>query len=136
METDEKCDGEEVDAQSEEDDRTNSVIRKTAQTGEAGEGSGKIETSDTLTEDDSLQHKEGNESEETELSQEEASALETDEKADVLADEDKASDPNEVEKEPGEQDLESAGCSRAESKEDLRGGRKGKGKSKDDCTMS
>eukprot|EP00076_Gallus_gallus_P010011 XP_004942541.1 leucine-rich repeat flightless-interacting protein 1 isoform X26 [Gallus gallus] len=135
-ETDEKCDGEEVDAQSEEDDRTNSVIRKTAQTGEAGEGSGKIETSDTLTEDDSLQHKEGNESEETELSQEEASALETDEKADVLADEDKASDPNEVEKEPGEQDLESAGCSRAESKEDLRGGRKGKGKSKDDCTMS
>ncbi|XP_004942541.2 leucine-rich repeat flightless-interacting protein 1 isoform X13 [Gallus gallus] len=136
VETDEKCDGEEVDAQSEEDDRTNSVIRKTAQTGEAGEGSGKIETSDTLTEDDSLQHKEGNESEETELSQEEASALETDEKADVLADEDKASDPNEVEKEPGEQDLESAGCSRAESKEDLRGGRKGKGKSKDDCTMS
>ncbi|XP_052530550.1 leucine-rich repeat flightless-interacting protein 1 isoform X10 [Tympanuchus pallidicinctus] len=140
LETDEKCDGEEVDAQSEEDDRTNSVMRKTAQTGEAGERTGKIETMDTLTEGDSLQHKKGNESEETGHLQEEASALKTDGKADVLAGENKASDSNEAEKAPGEnvpeQDLESAGCNRAESKEDLRGGRKGKGKSKDDCTMS
>uniref|UniRef100_A0A8C9ENL6 LRR binding FLII interacting protein 1 n=1 Tax=Pavo cristatus TaxID=9049 RepID=A0A8C9ENL6_PAVCR len=139
LETDEKCDGE-VDAQSEEDDRTDSVIRKTAQTGEAGERTGKIETSGTLTEDDSLQHKKGNESEETGHLQEEASALKTAEKADVLADENQASDSNEVEKAPGEnvleQDLESAGCNRAESKEDLRGGRKGKGRSRDDCTMS
>ncbi|XP_042678450.1 leucine-rich repeat flightless-interacting protein 1 isoform X3 [Centrocercus urophasianus] len=140
LETDEKCDGEEVDAQSEEDDRTNSVMRKTAQTGEAGERTGKIETMDTLTEGDSLQHKKGNESEETGRLQEEASALKTDEKADVLAGENKASDSNEAEKAPSEnvpeQDLETAGCNRAESKEDLRGGRKGKGKSKDDCTMS
>ncbi|XP_031460414.1 leucine-rich repeat flightless-interacting protein 1 isoform X2 [Phasianus colchicus] len=140
METDEKCDGEEVDAQGEEDDRTNSVIRKTAQPGEAGERTGKIETIDTLTEDDSSQHEKGNESEETGHLQEEASALKTDKKADELADENKASDSNDVEKAPGEnvleQDLESAGCNRAESKEDLRGGRKGKGKSKDDCTMS
>ncbi|XP_010711576.1 leucine-rich repeat flightless-interacting protein 1 isoform X10 [Meleagris gallopavo] len=140
LETDEKCDGEEVDAQSEEDDRTNSVIRKIAQTGEAGERTGKIETIDALTEGDSLQHKKGNESEETGHLQEEASALKTDKKADVVADENKASDSNEVENAPGEnvleQDLESAGCNRAESKEDLRGGRKGKGKSKDDCTMS
>ncbi|XP_042730880.1 leucine-rich repeat flightless-interacting protein 1 isoform X7 [Lagopus leucura] len=140
LETDEKCDGEEVDAQSEEDDRTNSVMRKTAQTGEEGERTGKIETMDTLTEGDSLQHNKGNESEETGRLQEEASALKTDEKADVLAGENKASDSNEAEKAPGEnvpeQDLESAGCNRAESKEDLRGGRKGKGKSKDDCTMS
>ncbi|XP_048810061.1 leucine-rich repeat flightless-interacting protein 1 isoform X2 [Lagopus muta] len=140
LETDEKCDGEEVDAQSEEDDRTNSVMRKTAQTGEEGDRTGKIETMDTLTEGDSLQHNKGNESEETGRLQEEASALKTDEKADVLAGENKASDSNEAEKAPGEnvpeQDLESAGCNRAESKEDLRGGRKGKGKSKDDCTMS
>ncbi|XP_072197407.1 leucine-rich repeat flightless-interacting protein 1 isoform X7 [Excalfactoria chinensis] len=139
LETDEKRDGGEAEAQSEEDDGTSSVIRKAAPTGEAGERTGKTETSDTLTEDDVLQRKKGNESE-TGHSQEEASALKTDEKADVSAEGNEASDSNEVEKAPGdsglEQDLESAGCNRAESKEDLRGGRKGKGKSRDDCTMS
>ncbi|XP_015723521.1 leucine-rich repeat flightless-interacting protein 1 isoform X9 [Coturnix japonica] len=140
LETDEKRDGGESDAQSEEDDGTSSMIRKAAPTGEAGERTGKIKTSDTLTKDDGLQHKEGNESEEAGHSQEEASALKTDEKADVSAEGNEASDSNEVEKAPGdsglEQDLESAGCNRAESKEDLRGGRKGKGKSRDDCTVS
>ncbi|XP_021255442.1 leucine-rich repeat flightless-interacting protein 1 isoform X5 [Numida meleagris] len=140
LETDEKCSGEEVGAQSEENDRTNSGIRNTAQAGGAGETAAKIETSDTLTEGDSLQHKKGDEPEETGHSQEEASSSKTDEKADVMADENKASDSDEVEKVTDEnvleQDLENAGSNRAESKEDLRGGRKGKGKSKDDCTIS
>eukprot|EP00075_Anas_platyrhynchos_P028526 XP_027317779.1 leucine-rich repeat flightless-interacting protein 1 isoform X24 [Anas platyrhynchos] len=137
LETDEKSDdGEKADTQNGEDDGANGEVKKTAQASEAGKRTGEIETEVPLTEDDSLRHKNGDESGEAGHLQGEASSLKTDEKADVLEDESKASDSNEVEKIPdvSEQDLESA--YRAESKEDLQGGRRGKGKSRDDCTIS
>ncbi|XP_032046144.1 leucine-rich repeat flightless-interacting protein 1 isoform X2 [Aythya fuligula] len=136
LETDEKSDGEKADTQNGEDDGANGEVKKTAQAREAGKRTGEIETEVPSTEDDSLRHKNGDESGEAGHLQGEASSLKTDEKADVLEDESKASDSNEVEKVPdvSEQDLESA--YRAESKEDLQGGRRGKGKSRDDCTIS
>ncbi|KAM6200498.1 leucine-rich repeat flightless-interacting protein 1 isoform 1-T1 [Sarcoramphus papa] len=139
LETDEKCDGEKADRQKEEGDGANGAVGKTAQTDEAGERTDKIETKDALTEDDSLQHKKGDEPEEAGRLQGEAS-WKTDEKTDVMEDEIKESDSNKVEKIPDEnvleQDLESAGNNKDDSKEDLQGGRRGKGKSRDDCTIS
>ncbi|XP_074451374.1 leucine-rich repeat flightless-interacting protein 1 isoform X11 [Larus michahellis] len=138
LETDEKCDAEKADTQK-EGGGANGAVGKTAQTDEARERTDKIETKDPLTEDDSLQHKKGDEPEEAGCLQGEAS-WKTDEKTDVMEDEIKASDSNKVEKIPdenvSEQDLESAGNNRDESKEDLQGGRRGKGKSRDDCTIS
>ncbi|KAM6081054.1 leucine-rich repeat flightless-interacting protein 1 isoform 8-T8 [Theristicus caerulescens] len=139
LETDEKCDGEKADAQKGEGDGANGGVGKTAQTDEAGERTDKIETEDTLTEGDSLHHKKEDEHEETGCLQGEVS-WKTDEKTDVMEDEIKASDSNKVEKIADEnvleQDLESAGNNRDESKEDLQGGRRSKGKSRDDCTIS
>ncbi|KAM6348209.1 leucine-rich repeat flightless-interacting protein 1 isoform 1-T1 [Alca torda] len=138
LETDEKCDAEKADTQ-EEGDGANGADGKTAQTDKARERTDKIETKDALTEDDSLQHKKGDEPEEAGRLQGEAS-WKPDEKTDVMEDEIKASDSNKVEKIPdenvSEQDLESDGNNRDESKEDLQGGRRGKGKSRDDCTIS
>uniref|UniRef100_A0A8B9IN08 LRR binding FLII interacting protein 1 n=1 Tax=Anser cygnoides TaxID=8845 RepID=A0A8B9IN08_ANSCY len=138
LKTDEKSDGEKADTQSGEDDGANGVVKKTVEASEAGKRTGEIETEVPLTEDDSLRHKKGDESGEAGHLQGEASSLKTDEKADVLEDESKASDSNEVEKIPdvSEQDLESAYSNREESKEDLQGGRRAKGKSRDDCTIS
>ncbi|XP_055573886.1 leucine-rich repeat flightless-interacting protein 1 isoform X23 [Falco cherrug] len=134
LETGEKCDGEKADTQKEEGGGANGAVGKIAQTGEAGEGTNKIET-----EDDSLQHKEGDELEETGLLQGESS-WKTDEKTDVMEDEIKSSNSTKVGKIPDEkvleQDLESADNNKDESKEDLQGGRRGKGKSRDDCTIS
>ncbi|KAM9284113.1 leucine-rich repeat flightless-interacting protein 1 isoform 1-T1 [Cariama cristata] len=139
LETDEKCDGEKADTQKREDDGANDAVGKTAQTEETVERTGKTETEDALTEDDSLQHEKGAEPEETECLQGETSQK-TDVTTDVMEDEIKTSDSNTVEKIPdenvSEQDLESAGSNRDESKEDLQGGRRGKGKSRDDCTIS
>ncbi|XP_059676699.1 leucine-rich repeat flightless-interacting protein 1 isoform X2 [Gavia stellata] len=139
LETDEKCDGEKADTQKGEGDGGNGAVGKPAQTDKAGERTDKTETEDTLTEDDSLQHEKEDEPEETGCLQGEAT-WKTDEKSDVMEDEIKASDSNKVEKKPDEnvsqQDLESAGNHRDESKEDLQGGRRGKGKSRDDCTVS
>ncbi|XP_052649703.1 leucine-rich repeat flightless-interacting protein 1 isoform X27 [Harpia harpyja] len=139
LETDEKCDGEKADTQKEEGGGVNGAVGKTAQTDEAGERTDKIETEDALTEDDSLQHKKGDEPEETGCLQGEAS-WKTDEKTDVIEDEIKSSDSNKVEKIADEnvleQDLESAGNNRDESKEDLQGGRRGRGKPRDDCIIS
>ncbi|KAM9189379.1 uncharacterized protein V3H86_004777 [Mergus octosetaceus] len=136
LETDEKSDGEKADTQNGEDDGANGEVKKTAQASEAGKRTGEIETEVPLTEGDSLWHKNRDESGEAGHLQGEASSLKTDEKADMLEDESKASDSNEVEKIPdvSEQDLERA--YREESKEDLQGGRRGKGKSRDDCTIS
>ncbi|XP_054064072.1 leucine-rich repeat flightless-interacting protein 1 isoform X8 [Rissa tridactyla] len=138
LETDEKCDAEKADTQK-EGGGANGAVGKTAQTDETRERTDKIETKDPLTEDDSLQHKKGDEPEEAGRLQGEAS-WKTDEKTDVMEDEIKASDSNKVEKIPdenvSEQDLEGAGNNRDESKEDLQGGRRGKGKSRDDCTIS
>ncbi|XP_075612095.1 leucine-rich repeat flightless-interacting protein 1 isoform X29 [Balearica regulorum gibbericeps] len=138
LETNEKCDGEKADTQKEEGDGANGAVGKTAQTEEARERTDKIETKGALTEDDSLQH-EKDEPKETRSLQEEAS-WKTEEKTNVMEDEIKASDCNEVDKIPDEnvleQDLESAGNNRDESKEDVQGGRRGKGKSRDDCTIS
>ncbi|GAB0191815.1 leucine-rich repeat flightless-interacting protein 1 [Grus japonensis] len=137
LETDQKCDGEKADTQKEEGDGANGAVGKTAQTEEARERTDKIETEGALTEDDSLQH-EKDEPKETGILQEEASWKT--EKTNVMEDEIKASDCNEVDKIPDEnvleQDLESADNNRDESKEDLQGGRRGKGKSRDDCTIS
>uniref|UniRef100_A0A8C0HN84 LRR binding FLII interacting protein 1 n=1 Tax=Buteo japonicus TaxID=224669 RepID=A0A8C0HN84_9AVES len=127
LETDEKCDGEKADTQKEEDVGANGAVGKTAQTDEAGERTDKIETKDALTEDDSLQHKKGDEPEETGCLEGEAS-WKTDEKTDVIEDEIKSSDSNKVEKIADEnvleQDLETAGNNRDESKEDLQSGRR------------
>ncbi|XP_049657983.1 leucine-rich repeat flightless-interacting protein 1 isoform X10 [Accipiter gentilis] len=139
LETDEKCDGEKADTQKEEGGGTNSAVGKTAQTDEAGERTDKIETKDALTEDDSLQHKKGDEPEETRCLQGETS-WKIDEKTDVIKDEIKSSGSNKVEKISDENvlepDLESAGNKRDESKEDLQSGRRGKGKPRDDCIIS
>ncbi|XP_035187607.1 leucine-rich repeat flightless-interacting protein 1 isoform X3 [Oxyura jamaicensis] len=138
LETDEKSDGEKADTQNGEDDGANGVVKKTVQASEGGKRTGETETEVPLTEDDSLQHKKGDESGEAGHLQGEASSLKTDEKADVLEGESKGSDSNEVEKIPdvSEQDLESAYSNREESKEDLQGGRRAKGKSRDECTIS
>ncbi|XP_075287270.1 leucine-rich repeat flightless-interacting protein 1 isoform X13 [Opisthocomus hoazin] len=134
LETDEKCDGEKADTQKE-----GGAVRKTAQTDKAGERPDKIEAEDALTEDDSLQDKKGEKSEETGCLQGEVS-WKTDEKTDVMEDEIDTLDSNKVEKisdeNVSEQDLESAGNNKDESKEDLQGGRRGKGRSRDDCTVS
>lgn len=134
LETDKKCDEEKAYTQKHEADRTNGAAGKTAQTDEAGE-EGKLETEDIWTKDDSLQHKKADEPEETG-----EASWNSEEKTDVMEDEIKASDSNKVEKIPDEnvmeQDLESAGNNSDESKEDVRSGRRGKGKSRDDCTIS
>ncbi|XP_068264289.1 leucine-rich repeat flightless-interacting protein 1 isoform X2 [Nyctibius grandis] len=139
LETDEKCDGEKADTQKGEGDGANAAVRRTAQMVKAGERIDETETEDALTEDDSLQHEKVDEPEETGCLQGEASRK-TDEKTEVMEDEIEASNSTKVEKIPDEnvleQDLESAGNNRDESKEDLQGGRKGKGKSRDDCTIS
>ncbi|XP_065493275.1 leucine-rich repeat flightless-interacting protein 1 isoform X3 [Caloenas nicobarica] len=138
LETEGKCDGDKADTQKEEGDG-NSAVGKTDQMDKAGEGTDKIETEAALTADDSFQHKKGDEPEETGHLQEEAS-WKTDEKTDVIEDEIKASDSNKVEKiedeDVSEQDLESASNNKDESKEDLQGGRRSKGRSRDDCTIS
>ncbi|XP_061858233.1 leucine-rich repeat flightless-interacting protein 1 isoform X2 [Colius striatus] len=137
--SDAKCDEEKDDTQKEECDRANDAVGKTAQTDEAGERTDKIETKDAFIEDDSWQRKTGDKPEETGCLQGEAS-WKTDEKTDVMEDELKASDPNEEKKitdeNVSEQDLESAGNNRDQSKEDLQGSRRGKGKSRDDCAIS
>ncbi|XP_028940818.1 leucine-rich repeat flightless-interacting protein 1, partial [Antrostomus carolinensis] len=139
LETDEDCDGEKADPQEGEDDGANDAVGETAQTAKAREGTDKTESENALTEDDSLQHEKGDELEETGCLQGEASRK-TDEKTDVMEDEIRASDSNKVEKIPDEnileQDLGSAVLNKDESKEDLQGGRRGKGKSRDDCTIS
>lgn len=135
LETDKKCDEEKAYTQKYEGDGTKGAAGKTAQTDEAGEGKGKIETEDILTKADSLQQKKADEAEETG-----EASWKTEEKTDVMEDEIKASDSNKVEKRPDEnvmeQDLESAGTNREESKEELQSGRRGKGRSRDDCTIS
>ncbi|XP_064516463.1 leucine-rich repeat flightless-interacting protein 1 isoform X16 [Pseudopipra pipra] len=138
LESDEKCDGEKTQAEKEEGDGANDAVGKTAHTDKAGEGTDQMGTKDALTKDNSLQHKQ-DEPEETGCLQGEA-LLNADEKADVMEDEIKASDSNSMEKIQDEsvleQDLESAVINRAESKEDLQGSRKGRGRSRDDCTIS
>ncbi|XP_027533872.1 leucine-rich repeat flightless-interacting protein 1 isoform X7 [Neopelma chrysocephalum] len=138
LESDEKCDGEKTQAEKEEGDGANGAVGRTAHTDKAGEGTDKMGTKDALTKDDNLQHKQ-DEPEETGCLQGEA-VWNADEKADVMEDEIKASDSNSVEKIQDEsvleQDLESAFINRAESKEDLQGSRKGRGRSRDDCTIS
>lgn len=140
LETDEKCDGGKADTQKEGGNGANGAVGRTAQTDKAGERTDKIEAKDTLTEDDNLQHKKGDEPEKTGCLQGEEASWKTGEKTDVMEGEIKAPDSNKVEKIPdenvSEQDLESAGNNRDESKEDLQGGRRGKGKSRDDCTIS
>ncbi|XP_050195988.1 leucine-rich repeat flightless-interacting protein 1 isoform X4 [Myiozetetes cayanensis] len=134
LESDEKCDGEKTETQKEEGDGANGNVGKTAHKDKAGEGRDEMETKDALTKGDSLQHKQ-DEPEETGCLQGNA-----DEKADVMEDEIKAADSDLLEKIQDEnvleQVLESAIINRAESKEDLQGGRKGRGRSRDDCTIS
>uniref|UniRef100_A0A8V5HBK2 Uncharacterized protein n=1 Tax=Melopsittacus undulatus TaxID=13146 RepID=A0A8V5HBK2_MELUD len=135
LETDKNCDEEKAYTEKYEGDGTKGAAGKMAQTDEAGEGKGKIETEDVLTKADSLQQKKADEPEETG-----EASWKTEEKTDVMEDEIKASDSNKVEKVPDanvtEQDSESAGNNREESKEDLQSGRRGRGRSRDDCTIS
>ncbi|XP_048164543.1 leucine-rich repeat flightless-interacting protein 1 isoform X6 [Corvus hawaiiensis] len=138
LESNEKCDGEKADTQGEESDGANGAVGKTAHTDKAGEGTDKMETKDALTEGEVLQHKK-DEPEETWCLQGEALGK-TDKEADVEEEEIKVSDSSKVEKlqdqDVLEQDLQSAGIKRAESREDLQAGRKSKGRSRDDCTIS
>ncbi|XP_031970335.1 leucine-rich repeat flightless-interacting protein 1 isoform X13 [Corvus moneduloides] len=138
LESNEKCDGEKADTQGEESDGANGAVGKTAHTDKAGEGTDKMETKDALTEGEVLQHKK-DEPKETWCLQGEALGK-TDKEADVEEEEIKVSDSSKVEKlqdqDVLEQDLQSAGIKRAESREDLQAGRKSKGRSRDDCTIS
>ncbi|XP_063256116.1 leucine-rich repeat flightless-interacting protein 1 isoform X9 [Prinia subflava] len=134
LESDEKCDGDEADTQREEGDGANGAAGKTAHTDKAGEGTDKMETKDALTKGEVLQHKK-DEPEGTGCLQGEASG-----KTDVEEDEIKVSDSSKLGKlqdeEVLEQVLESAFIKRAESREDLQAGRRSKGRSRDDCTIS
>ncbi|XP_064574743.1 leucine-rich repeat flightless-interacting protein 1 isoform X6 [Zonotrichia leucophrys gambelii] len=135
LESDGKCDGEKADAQGEEGDGANGAVGKTAHTDKAGEGRDKMETKDALTKGgEALQHKK-DEPEETGCLQGEALG-----KADEEEDEIKVSDSSKVGKfqdqDVLEQDLESAFIKRAESREDLQVGKRSKGRSRDDCTIS
>ncbi|XP_066045505.1 leucine-rich repeat flightless-interacting protein 1 isoform X3 [Chamaea fasciata] len=138
LESDPKCDGEEADTQGEEGDGTNGSVGKTAHTDKAGEGTDKMETKDALTKGEVWQHKK-DEPGEIGCLQGETSAK-TDEEADVEEDEIKVSDSSKVGKlqdqDVLQQDLESAFIKRAESREDLQGARRSKGRSRDDCTIS
>ncbi|XP_030309767.1 leucine-rich repeat flightless-interacting protein 1 isoform X5 [Calypte anna] len=137
LETDEKCDGPKAGIEKEEGDGANGAVRKTAQTDKALERTDKTEIKDAFTEDNSLQH-EGDKPEETQCLQGEVS-WKTEEN-NTMEYEIKTSDSSKVHKIPDEyvlkQDLESAGNSRDETQEDCQGGRRGKGKSRDDCTVS
>ncbi|XP_058666002.1 leucine-rich repeat flightless-interacting protein 1 isoform X2 [Ammospiza caudacuta] len=135
LESDGKCDGEKADAQGEEGDGANGAVEKTAHTDKAGEGRDKMETKDALTKGgEALQHKK-DEPEETGCLQGEALG-----KADEEEDEIKVSDSSKVgkfqDRDVLEQDLESAFIKRAESREDLQVGKRSKGRSRDDCTIS
>ncbi|XP_074404106.1 leucine-rich repeat flightless-interacting protein 1 isoform X5 [Zonotrichia albicollis] len=135
LESDGKCDGEKADAQGEEGDGANGAVGKTAHTDKAGEGRDKMETKDALTKGgEALQHKK-DEPEETGCLQGEALG-----KADEEEDEIKVSDSSKVgkfqDRDVLEQDLESAFIKRAESREDLQVGKRSKGRSRDDCTIS
>ncbi|KAM9380575.1 uncharacterized protein LRP34_003181 [Phaethornis superciliosus] len=138
LESDEKCDGQKAGTEKEEGDGANDAVRKTAQTDKALERTDKAEIKDAFTEDNSSQHEKGDKPEETQCLQGEVS-WKTDEN-NMMEDEIKASDSNKVHKIPDEyvlkQDLESAVNSRDETQEDWQGGRRGKGKSRDDCTIS
>ncbi|XP_030807701.1 leucine-rich repeat flightless-interacting protein 1 isoform X4 [Camarhynchus parvulus] len=138
LESDEKYDGEKADAQGEEGDGANGAVGKTAHTDKAGEGTDKMETKDALAKGEVLQHKK-DEPEETGCSQGEALGK-ADEEADVEEDEIKVSDSSKVgkfqDRDVLEQDLESAFIKRAESREDLQVGKRSKGRSRDDCTIS
>ncbi|KAJ7419560.1 leucine-rich repeat flightless-interacting protein 1 isoform X8 [Willisornis vidua] len=124
LESDEKCDGEKTDTQKEKGVGANGAVEKAAHTDKAGEGTDKMDIKDNALPEDKR-----DEPEETGSLQGEAS-WKTDEKTDVMEDEIKASDSNTVKKildeNALEQDLESAGITRAESKEDLQGSRKGR----------
>ncbi|XP_018863017.1 leucine-rich repeat flightless-interacting protein 1 isoform X14 [Parus major] len=138
LESDEKRDGEKDDTQGEEGDGANGAVGKTAHTDKAEEETDKMETKDALTKGEVLQHKK-EEPEETGCLQGEASGK-TDEEADVEEDKIKLSDSTKVGKlldqDVSEQDLESAFIKRAESREDLQAGKRSKGRSRDDCTIS
>ncbi|XP_041316162.1 leucine-rich repeat flightless-interacting protein 1 isoform X3 [Pyrgilauda ruficollis] len=138
LESDENCDEEKADAQAEEDDGGNCAVGKTAHTDETGEGTDKMETKDALTKGEVLQHKK-DEPEETGCLQGKALGK-ADEEADVEEDEIKVSDCSKVgklqDRDVLEQDLESAFIKRAESREDLQVGKRSKGRSRDDCTIS
>ncbi|XP_058695842.1 leucine-rich repeat flightless-interacting protein 1 isoform X8 [Poecile atricapillus] len=138
LESDEKRDGEKDDTQGEEGDGANGAVGKTVHTDKAEEGTDKMETKDALTKGEVLQHKK-EEPEETGCLQGEASGK-TDEEADVEEDKIKLSDSSKVGKlldqDVSEQDLESAFIKRAESREDLQAGKRSKGRSRDDCTIS
>nr|XP_031361185.1 leucine-rich repeat flightless-interacting protein 1 isoform X2 [Lonchura striata domestica] len=138
LESGEKWDGEKADAQREESDGSNGAVGKTAHMDKAGEGTDKMETKDALTKGEILQHKK-DEPEETGRLQGEVLGK-TDEEADVEEDQIKVSDSSKVGKlqarDVSEQDLESAFIKRAESREDLQVGKKSRGRSRDDCTIS
>ncbi|XP_066178554.1 leucine-rich repeat flightless-interacting protein 1 isoform X3 [Sylvia atricapilla] len=138
LESNEKCDGEKADTQGEEGDGANGAVGKTAHRDKVGEGTDKMETKDALIKGEVLQHKK-DEPEETGCLQGGASGK-TDGEADAEEDEIKVSGSSKVGKLQGqdvlEQDLESAFIKRAESREDLQGGRRSKGRSRDDCTIS
>ncbi|XP_077037119.1 leucine-rich repeat flightless-interacting protein 1 isoform X5 [Agelaius phoeniceus] len=134
LESDEKCDEEKADAHAEEGHGANGAVGKTAHTDRAGEGRDKMETKNALTKGEVLQHKK-DEPEETGCLQGQALG-----KADEEADEIKVSDSSRVgkfqDRDVLEQDLERAFIKRAESREDLQVGKRSKGRSREDCTIS
>ncbi|XP_050843475.1 leucine-rich repeat flightless-interacting protein 1 isoform X3 [Serinus canaria] len=140
LESDEKCDGVKADAQGEEDDGANGAVGITAHTDRAGEGPDKMESKDALTKGEVLQDKK-DEPEETGCLEGKALGKAAEEaEADGKEDEIKVSDSSKVgkfqDRDVLEQDLESAFIKKAESREDLQVGKRSKGRSRDDCTIS
>uniref|UniRef100_A0A8C9N039 LRR binding FLII interacting protein 1 n=1 Tax=Serinus canaria TaxID=9135 RepID=A0A8C9N039_SERCA len=140
LESDEKWDGVKADAQGEEDDGANGAVGITAHTDRAGEGPDKMESKDALTKGEVLQDKK-DEPEETGCLEGKALGKAAEEaEADGKEDEIKVSDSSKVgkfqDRDVLEQDLESAFIKKAESREDLQVGKRSKGRSRDDCTIS
>ncbi|XP_019378870.1 PREDICTED: leucine-rich repeat flightless-interacting protein 1 isoform X2 [Gavialis gangeticus] len=142
LETSERKDAEKVAAQKLEDVKAKEIVTEAIKTGEGGKEEAhqgsiyKTENEVLLTEDNAGIQEKGEESEESD-----ASRSETAEKTcEVLEDKTKVLETDDSEKTTNnpllEKELESLSTTSVESKEDITGIKRGKGKSKEDCIIS
>ncbi|XP_025069699.1 leucine-rich repeat flightless-interacting protein 1 isoform X8 [Alligator sinensis] len=142
LETSERKDAEKVDAQKLEDVKAKEIVTEPIKTGEGGKEEAhqgsvyKTEKEGLLTEDNADIQEKGEESEESNASRSET-AKKT---CDVVEDKTKVLDTDNTEKITSnpllDKELESLGTTSVESKEDITGIKRGKGKSKEDCIIS
>ncbi|XP_059583167.1 leucine-rich repeat flightless-interacting protein 1 isoform X3 [Alligator mississippiensis] len=142
LETSERKDAEKVDAQKLEDVKAKEIVTEPIKTGEGGKEEAhqgsvyKTEKEGLLTEDNADIQEKGEESGESNASRSET-AKNT---CDVVEDKTKVLDTDNTEKITSnpllDKELESLGTTSVESKEDITGIKRGKGKSKEDCIIS